>query len=117
MIYIERDKNLKLNILEMKILKRVASFVFDRYRLTQFEKEVLLATLDIGRGETATYKEIAAMVGRPRACRAVGNALNRNPLPIIVPCHRIVACNNRIGGYRYGILVKKVLIGLEALGG
>ncbi len=65
---------------------------------TEFERAVLLATLKIPRGKVSTYKRIAEIVGRPRAFRAVGNALHKNPLAPIIPCHRVVRSNGRIVG-------------------
>lgn len=56
----------------------------------------------IPRGETRTYREIAEMIGRPRAYRAVGNALRKNPHPIIIPCHRVVRSDGSLGGYSNG---------------
>ena len=67
--------------------------------LTDFEKSVLEATLAIPRGRVASYKEIAAAIGRPNACRAVGNALAKNPFAPMVPCHRVVRSDGGIGGY------------------
>ncbi|MEM2092174.1 MAG: MGMT family protein [Candidatus Bathyarchaeia archaeon] len=63
-----------------------------------FEKAVFLAVLRIPRGKVSTYKRIAEMVGRPKAYRAVGNALHKNPLAPIIPCHRVVRSDGRIVG-------------------
>jgi O-6-methylguanine DNA methyltransferase len=78
--------------------------------MSEFQKEVLLATLKIPRGKTSTYKEIAEMIGRPKAYRAVGNALNKNPFPIEVPCHRITKSDGSIGGYMAGLKRKNELL-------
>lgn len=83
-----------------------------KLRLTPFQVKVLLETMRIPLGATVTYKELAQRVGRPKAYRAVANALNRNPLPLIIPCHRVVGCGNW-GGYAFGVSLKKVLLGLE----
>ncbi len=71
---------------------------------------------DVSWGETVSYGELAEMVGRPRAARAVGNAMSRNPLPIVVPCHRVVAAGGRIGGYGpSGVSTKRCLLAHEGL--
>lgn len=80
--------------------------------LTNFERKVLLETLRIPRGKTVTYEELARRAGHPGASRAVGNALNKNPLPIIIPCHRVVGKKD-IGGYALGIKMKKKLLEFE----
>jgi methylated-DNA-[protein]-cysteine S-methyltransferase len=71
---------------------------------------------DVPFGETVSYGELAEMAGRPGAARAVGNAMSRNPLPIVVPCHRVVAAGGRIGGYGpSGIPTKRFLLALEGV--
>ncbi|NBO54992.1 MAG: methylated-DNA--[protein]-cysteine S-methyltransferase, partial [Actinobacteria bacterium] len=65
-------------------------------------------------GSTITYAEEAARLGQPRALRAVGNANGRNPVPIIVPCHRVVATGGGIGGYSAGVDRKRTLLQLES---
>ncbi|MGI0100122.1 MAG: methylated-DNA--[protein]-cysteine S-methyltransferase [Candidatus Micrarchaeaceae archaeon] len=69
------------------------------YDLTEFQKKVLLATLTIRKGETRTYKDIARMIGHPDAYRAVGTALRKNPLPIKIPCHRVIKSDGSPGRY------------------
>lgn len=81
--------------------------------MTDFEKKVLKAVMRIPPGQTRTYKEVAAMVGRPRAYRAVANALKKNPFPLFVPCHRVVNSGRGTGGYSLGRGLKKDLINLE----
>jgi len=66
--------------------------------MTEFERAVLLAVSEIPRGKVSTYKRIAEKIGRPRAFRAVGNALHKNPLPLIIPCHRVVRSDGHIVG-------------------
>jgi methylated-DNA-[protein]-cysteine S-methyltransferase len=67
-------------------------------------------------GETVSYGELAEMAGRPGAARAVGNAMSRNPVPIVVPCHRVVAAGGRIGGYgSSGVPTKRFLLALEGV--
>ena len=64
-------------------------------------------------GETRTYKEIADAVGNPKASRAVGMANHRNPIPIIIPCHRVIGSNNKLVGYGLGLDMKQYLLELE----
>ncbi|HQP12844.1 MAG TPA: MGMT family protein, partial [Candidatus Omnitrophota bacterium] len=68
-------------------------------RLTDFEWAVLKATLEIPLGETRSYQWVAERIGRPRAVRAVGQALRKNPYPLIIPCHRVIRSNGDMGGY------------------
>lgn len=74
----------------------------DLHQLPDFERQVLLKTLEIPRGEVRPYAWVAAELGRPLAVRAVGNALARNPVPFVVPCHRVVRSDGRIGNYGAG---------------
>lgn len=83
---------------------------------TAFQKQVWQALAAIPYGETRTYKEIAVSVGRPKAVRAVGGANNRNPLPIIIPCHRVVGMNGALVGYGGGLDKKAYLLQLEKQG-
>jgi methylated-DNA-[protein]-cysteine S-methyltransferase len=70
----------------------------------------------VGFGETVSYGELAEMAGRPGAARAVGNAMSRNPVPIVVPCHRVVTSGGRIGGYgTSGVRTKRFLLALEGV--
>ena len=80
---------------------------------TSFQNAVWNALLAIPYGETRSYKEIAEYIGNPRACRAVGMANHRNPLAIIVPCHRVVEHSGGLGGYAGGLDVKRLLLDLE----
>jgi len=80
---------------------------------TDFQKDVWRVLLEITYGETRTYGQIAQDVGRPKAVRAVGVAIGKNPLPIIVPCHRVIATGGGLGGYAFGLEMKKVLLDLE----
>ena len=72
--------------------------------LTRFERDVLSVTTKIPIGQTRTYKWVAEKIGKPLAVRAVGNALKRNPYPVIIPCHRVIKSDGALGGYvgRYG---------------
>ena len=81
---------------------------------TPFQREVWEATRLIPYGETRSYAWVAVQIKKPRAVRAVGQALGRNPLPIIVPCHRVVASDGKLGGYGGGLEMKRYLLNLEA---
>lgn len=78
-----------------------------------FGEQVLKATSSIAYGSTMTYAEVAAMAGNPRAVRAAGNALGSNPLPIVIPCHRVVRTGGGLGGYTGGTSKKEFLLHLE----
>lgn len=80
---------------------------------TDFQQRVWAALREIPYGGTATYGEIAARVGNPRACRAVGQANNRNPIPILIPCHRVIGAGGQLTGYAGGLDVKQKLLALE----
>ncbi|AHM55964.1 methylated-DNA--protein-cysteine methyltransferase Ogt [Peptoclostridium acidaminophilum DSM 3953] len=80
---------------------------------TKFQKKVWEALESIPYGETRTYKQIAEQIGNPKACRAVGMANNKNPISIIIPCHRVIGSNGRLVGYGGGIEMKKKLIDIE----
>jgi methylated-DNA-[protein]-cysteine S-methyltransferase len=81
---------------------------------TDFERAVWKALSAIPYGEMRTYGQIAAEVGEPDAARAVGTACNRNPLPIVVPCHRVVGADGKLVGFGGGVWRKKILLELEA---
>jgi len=80
---------------------------------TGFQTDVWKALLTIPYGRTASYGEIAALIGRPKASRAVGLANNRNPISIMVPCHRVIGGNGRLVGYGGGLALKRHLLDLE----
>ncbi len=80
---------------------------------TPFQRKVWEVTRLIPYGETRSYAWVAEQVKKPKAMRAVGQALSRNPLPIIIPCHRVVASNGRLGGYRGGLERKRSLLHQE----
>ncbi len=81
---------------------------------TDFQLEVLDALREIPYGETASYADIAQRLGRPKAVRAVGAANGRNPLPIVIPCHRVIGSNGSMTGFGGGIDTKVALLRLEA---
>ncbi len=80
---------------------------------TGFRREVQGWLPHIGYGHTASYKQVAAQVGRPNAVRAVGTACATNPLPIVVPCHRVLRSDGGLGGYLGGLATKRMLLDLE----
>lgn len=80
---------------------------------TEFQKKVWQVVMGIPYGETLTYKEIAKKVGSPKAFRAVGMACNSNPIPVIVPCHRVLGSHYKLVGYAGGVDIKKKLLSLE----
>ena len=80
---------------------------------TDFQKKVWSALCDIPYGETRTYQDIAFAVGKPKACRAVGGANNKNKIPVIIPCHRVIGKNGSLIGFGSGLGIKKQLLDLE----
>ena len=82
-------------------------------RGTEFQKKVWEALREIPYGETRSYKEIAEKIGNPKASRSVGMANHRNPIGIVVPCHRVVGANGKLTGYAGGIPMKQALLELE----
>ncbi|MCX7960022.1 MAG: methylated-DNA--[protein]-cysteine S-methyltransferase [Burkholderiales bacterium] len=81
---------------------------------TAFQRAVWRAIARVPYGETISYAELARRVGRPRAARAAGAAAGRNPIAIVVPCHRIVGSDGRLAGYAAGLARKRALLALEA---
>ncbi|MDR0742008.1 MAG: methylated-DNA--[protein]-cysteine S-methyltransferase [Puniceicoccales bacterium] len=81
---------------------------------TDFQKSTWKALLKIPYGQTATYGDIARMIGKRKAYRAVGMACHRNPISIVIPCHRIIGASGNLTGYGGGISIKACLLGLEA---
>lgn len=115
-----------INICETNILKEAGrqlqeyfSGVRTKFELplnpkgTDFMKDVWSALEKIPYGETKTYGEIAKIIGRDKAYRAVGLANNKNPIPIFIPCHRVIGANGKLVGYAGGLDIKKQLLELE----
>ena len=108
---------------EAKAEKELSSYLRGRGRsfstpcdlqgLTPFTSTVLRTTCQIPYGEVRSYRWVAQRVGRPRATRAVGNALARNPVPILIPCHRVVRSDGSLGGYTLGLQMKRTLLEME----
>ena len=94
-----------LNLIEQQIAAKSG--------LTGFTKKVYQVVLRIPLGEARSYKWVANKAGRPVAARLVGQILKRNPLPLIIPCHRVVNANGKLGGYRWGKKNKQRLLNLE----
>lgn len=81
---------------------------------TEFQNRVWEALRAVAYGSTKSYKEIAAVVGNERACRAVGMANNKNPIAIFIPCHRVIGADGSLVGYGAGLDIKKMLLDLES---
>lgn len=102
---VDRAPELVQRVIEARVWGRGGTNVkvpLDLEQLPDFERQVLAKTLEIPRGEVRPYAWVAAEIGRPLAVRAVGNALARNPVPFVVPCHRVVRSDGRIGNYGAG---------------
>ncbi|MBN1176733.1 MAG: methylated-DNA--[protein]-cysteine S-methyltransferase [Dehalococcoidales bacterium] len=82
---------------------------------TPFQREVWESARKIPYGETRSYGWLAGKIGKPQAARAVGQALGRNPFPVIVPCHRVLAADGGLGGFSGGIEMKRYLLSLEGV--
>lgn len=95
--------------------KRSASQRFDLSRLSEFERAVLLKAREIPRGQVRPYAWVAREIGRPKAVRAVGTALAKNPVPIVIPCHRVVRSDGAIGEYALGAERKPAILAAEGV--
>ena len=82
---------------------------------TEFQRRVWQELLQIPYGKTSTYKDIAEKIGKRGACRAVGNANNKNPIPIFIPCHRVIRADNLLSGYSLGAENKEKLLKIEGV--
>jgi methylated-DNA-[protein]-cysteine S-methyltransferase len=87
---------------------------FDLSGATPFQRQVWEITRLIPYGDTRSYKWVAEQIGKPGASRAVGQALAKNPLPILIPCHRVVSIDSRLGGFSGGLAMKRQLLHLES---
>lgn len=108
----------KFTPLEIKRRKHL-TIPYDNLSLTgftPFEQKVYKAVLKIPKGKTRTYQWVAKKIGNPKAARGVGNALNKNPYPVIIPCHRIIRSDGSLGGYSRGLRLKNKLLQKEAKG-
>ncbi len=86
----------------------------DLRQATDFQRAVWKATAKIPYGETRSYAWIAKQIGRPKAARAVGQALGANPVPVVIPCHRVISTAGTLGGFSGGLPMKRYLLGMEA---
>jgi len=93
--------------------RRAFDLTLDLRLLSDFTRRILAATAEIPYGEVSTYKQVAAAAGSPRGSRAAGNALGSNPLPIVLPCHRVLHSGGGLGGYTGGVARKRVLLAIE----
>jgi O-6-methylguanine DNA methyltransferase len=102
---VERAPDLVQKVIDARVWGRAdrpVKVALDLTQLPEFERSVLMKTLEIPRGEVRPYAWVAAEIGKPLAVRAVGNALARNPIPFVIPCHRVVRSDGRIGNYGAG---------------
>jgi len=102
---VERAPELIGKVIEARVwgrANRPVKVPLDLAQLPEFERSVLMKTMEIPRGEVRPYAWVAAEIGKPLAVRAVGNALARNPIPFVIPCHRVVRSDGRIGNYGAG---------------
>jgi methylated-DNA-[protein]-cysteine S-methyltransferase len=93
--------------------RKVFDMPIDRQLIHGFHRQVLGVTERIPYGQVSTYGEVAGRAGNPRASRAVGNAMGSNPIPIVIPCHRVVRTGHALGGYGGGLYIKQLLLDLE----
>ena len=82
---------------------------------SEFQRRVLIAEYRVPRGQVSTYGRVAKHLGVPGGARAVGNALGRNPFPIVIPCHRTIRADGGLGGYRGGVDMKRALLEMEGV--
>ena len=106
-------KDIKNQLDEYFLGKRTTFNIKINPKGTDFQKLVWKELQKIPYGKTKSYSEIAAVAGNKNAQRAVGNACNKNPIMIIIPCHRAVSKNNNLGGYAYGSEIKQKLLNIE----
>ena len=97
--------------------RREFDVALDRRLMTDFTRRILTATAAIPYGSVSTYGAVAREAGSPRGSRAAGNALGSNPMPIVIPCHRVLHADGGIGGYTGGLERKRTLLELERLPG
>ena len=95
--------------------RREFTVPLDLRGVTAFREAVLRELMTVPYGETTTYAELARAVGNPRAVRAVGSACAANPLPLFIPCHRVLRSDGQLGGYRGGVEAKRFLLRMEGI--
>ena len=106
-------KDIKTQVMEYFNRKRKEFDILLNPQGTEFQKKVWQALYAIPYGEVRTYKDIATAIGNPKACRAVGMANSVNPIPIIVPCHRVIGSSGKLTGFASGLNAKEKLLNLE----
>lgn len=94
---------------------RTFDIAIDLRGLPPFQQRVLHALCAVPFGSACSYRELAGHIGQPGAARAVGNAVGRNPMPIVVPCHRVLAAGGGLGGFSWGLDRKRFLLDLEGI--
>ena len=123
----EGISNAKAQLLSMGVLREACSQLQEYFRgkrkyfsiplktnLSVFQASVLDEVLKIPYGEVVSYQELAIRIGKPGASRAVGSALGKNPIPIFIPCHRVIGSNGRLTGFAGGLDWKRYLLDLES---
>ncbi len=93
--------------------RREFEVALDMRLTTEFARRVLTATVEIPYGSVSTYRQVATAAGSPRGSRAAGNALGANPMPIVIPCHRVLHSSGGLGGYTGGLQRKRTLLAIE----
>jgi len=93
----------------------LGSYPVDVSEHPPFRRRALLSARTIGYGEVKTYTWVARRAGRPRGARAAGQAMSRNPIPLVIPCHRVIAAGGRLGGFGGGLGMKRALLALEGI--
>jgi len=101
--------------MDLKSIKTEKDVMEALKRKTQFEKDVLVVTFRIPKGKISTYKRIAEKIGKPKAYRAVANALHKNPLWPVVPCHRVVCSDGSFGGPKKGAKTRRNSVAKEGI--
>lgn len=104
-----------INEIDLYFNKKIENFSvkIDLIKLSDFQRDVLHFLQMIPYGMTASYKVVAILLGKPNAARAVGQVCRKNPIPIIIPCHRVIRNDGELGGYTGGLKTKKYLLKLE----
>ena len=119
---INQNIEYKKNIITEKVINQLEEYFNGKRKIfelpvkligSEFQKKVWKELEKIPYGQTKTYKDIAIKIGNPNASRAIGNANNKNPIAIVIPCHRVIGCNNKLIGYAGGIYKKIQLLELE----
>jgi len=100
--------------LRLYLLGKTKALPLSFENLSLFQREALEALLKIPFGNTRSYGEIAAKCGQPKAARAIGNACHRNPFPLLIPCHRVIQSNGKLGGFALDLEIKRRLLEFEA---